>query len=208
MGMRDKIITGAGELFFRVGFSKVRMEEIAEYLGISKKTIYNHFDTKESLFDESILVSVTRIIDELQRITEDPELSFPQKLAQVLEEAYRVVGMKDPAFFRDLNRHNQGLDGRPLVILQEKTLSIILSLIRQAEGQGIISSPIPAERLAQVFQNIVEGLTSQKPDLEGSVDRVRVLKDSLEAILSGILTSKGHEILDASFLQTDLEIGS
>jgi len=59
--MKNRIIQGAAELFTRFGYAKVRMEEISERLGISKKTIYNHFANKETLFNEMIEAMVGRI---------------------------------------------------------------------------------------------------------------------------------------------------
>ena len=47
--MRDKIIKSAEERFFKDGYRKVTMDEIASDLGISKKTLYKYFSGKESI---------------------------------------------------------------------------------------------------------------------------------------------------------------
>ena len=49
--MRDKIIEIAGEMFLNLGFKSVTMDDIASSLGVSKKTIYNHFSNKTELVD-------------------------------------------------------------------------------------------------------------------------------------------------------------
>jgi len=52
--MKERIIDGASKLFSKKGYSGVRVEDIAEFVRISKKTIYNHFPNKFSLIEAAI----------------------------------------------------------------------------------------------------------------------------------------------------------
>ncbi len=45
-----KILESARKFFFRYGFKKTSMDEIAEDAGISKGSLYNYFKNKEDLF--------------------------------------------------------------------------------------------------------------------------------------------------------------
>lgn len=49
--MKHKIITAATELFITLGFKSVTMDDIANEMGISKKTIYVHFENKTKLVE-------------------------------------------------------------------------------------------------------------------------------------------------------------
>ncbi|WP_040279314.1 TetR/AcrR family transcriptional regulator [Psychroserpens damuponensis] len=49
--MREKIIHKSGELFLNLGFKSVTMDDIANEMGISKKTIYVHFPNKTKLVE-------------------------------------------------------------------------------------------------------------------------------------------------------------
>lgn len=51
--MKDKIISKATELFLKLGFKSVTMDDIANEMCISKKTIYKFFCNKELLIAES-----------------------------------------------------------------------------------------------------------------------------------------------------------
>jgi hypothetical protein len=51
--MKDKIISKATELFLKLGFKSVTMDDIANEMCISKKTIYKFFCNKEILITES-----------------------------------------------------------------------------------------------------------------------------------------------------------
>ena len=51
--MKEKIIAKATDLFLKLGFKSVTMDDIACEMGISKKTIYKFFINKELLIEES-----------------------------------------------------------------------------------------------------------------------------------------------------------
>lgn len=51
--MKEKIIKKAGELFLKLGFKSITMDDIAGEMCISKKTIYKYFCNKEILVEES-----------------------------------------------------------------------------------------------------------------------------------------------------------
>lgn len=51
--MKEKIIKKAGELFLKLGFKSITMDDIACEMCISKKTIYKYFCNKELLVEES-----------------------------------------------------------------------------------------------------------------------------------------------------------
>lgn len=54
--MKEKIIAKAGEMFLKLGFKSITMDDIAGEMCISKKTIYKYFCNKEILIEESVLL--------------------------------------------------------------------------------------------------------------------------------------------------------
>lgn len=53
--MRDRILTMATDMFLNYGFKSVTMDDLANKMGISKKTIYTHFENKTKLVEESTM---------------------------------------------------------------------------------------------------------------------------------------------------------
>ena len=49
--MKEKIVHNAAEMFLNFGFKCVTMDDIAVNTGISKKTIYAHFNNKLELVE-------------------------------------------------------------------------------------------------------------------------------------------------------------
>ncbi|MGG9971128.1 TetR/AcrR family transcriptional regulator [Ferruginibacter sp. SUN002] len=54
MEVKDRIIQGSFELFMRYGFRSVSMDDIAGKMGMSKKTLYQHFADKDQLVEAAL----------------------------------------------------------------------------------------------------------------------------------------------------------
>ncbi|MEC3905901.1 TetR/AcrR family transcriptional regulator [Tamlana sp. 2201CG12-4] len=66
--MREKILLGASDLFLNYGFKSVTMDDIANSLGISKKTIYQHFDNKTKLVEATSMYLFELISEGINQI--------------------------------------------------------------------------------------------------------------------------------------------
>jgi AcrR family transcriptional regulator len=69
--MKSRILEKGTELFFRYGVKTVTMDTIASDLGISKKTIYQHFPDKDSMVYEVVKNFIEQDLakwDELDRL--------------------------------------------------------------------------------------------------------------------------------------------
>ena len=54
--MKEKIINKASDMFLKLGFKSVTMDDIAGEMCISKKTIYKYFSNKELLIEETTTI--------------------------------------------------------------------------------------------------------------------------------------------------------
>lgn len=59
--MRDKILLNAIDMFLNYGFKSVTMDDLANKIGISKKTIYIHFDNKTKLVEATTMYLFNQI---------------------------------------------------------------------------------------------------------------------------------------------------
>src|SRR5881396_1955129 len=71
---KDRILQHAREKFFTSGFSKVTMDELSADLGISKKTMYQCFHSKDELIDSVIewqIIAMKSKVVEIMRSSTD-----------------------------------------------------------------------------------------------------------------------------------------
>ena len=73
--MKDKILEKATELFLNLGFKSVTMDDLANEMGISKKTIYAHYENKTKLVTESTMYLfnvISQGIDQISSLKKNP----------------------------------------------------------------------------------------------------------------------------------------
>jgi TetR/AcrR family transcriptional regulator, regulator of autoinduction and epiphytic fitness len=78
---REAILEAAAGVFAAQGYDAASMDHIAELSGASKRTVYNHFSSKEVLFREV----VDRFLEQSQELKEipyDPGRSLASQLAR------------------------------------------------------------------------------------------------------------------------------
>src|SRR6266536_2863827 len=91
---RQRIVDAARVHFFSNGFRSVTMDDLAEELGISKKTLYAHFPGK--LIIEILLAMVQSIMNppKMEELGMMPKEGFAGILKIVLEGALTSKGRK------------------------------------------------------------------------------------------------------------------
>ncbi len=82
--MKQKIANKAKEMFLRFGFSKITLSEVSTEMGISKKTIYNHFESKDDLLYYIIDQSRIQFDNEIHEIEANADQSFREMVMQIL----------------------------------------------------------------------------------------------------------------------------
>ena len=195
MDMKERILDGALELFSRYGQSRVRMEEIAAYLNISKKTIYNHFKNKTALYHEVMHFYAVRLVENLQRFAEDTETGFATKLNNLLTYGYREIGRKDSPFFEDLGQLNPHLEASPMQFIRSNMVGIINTYVEDAKKEGIIRKDMDTKGVTYVFLNITSGIISWELTDQLPISRVEILKLTIKITLEGLLTDRGKDVL-------------
>jgi TetR/AcrR family transcriptional regulator, regulator of autoinduction and epiphytic fitness len=78
---REEIMDAAAQVFVSAGYESANMDRIAELAGASKRTVYNHFQSKDDLF-RAVIGRFLRQSHELKRITYDPKRSLSSQLNQ------------------------------------------------------------------------------------------------------------------------------
>jgi AcrR family transcriptional regulator len=79
----EQIRNAAFELFFKYGFQKVSVNEIAHKAKVSPATIYNYFRTKEQLYTDTLMDWMDKQLAECEDIL-DSGLSFPEKTKGIM----------------------------------------------------------------------------------------------------------------------------
>lgn len=102
--MKEKIIKKATDMFLKLGFKSVTMDDIAGEMCISKKTIYKYFCNKEVLIEEGTAVVKKKIHDMMDEIVSKNYNAIEEnfEMRKMFKEMFQTVD-HSPAF--QLKKH-------------------------------------------------------------------------------------------------------
>lgn len=194
---KERILEAATLIIRDHGPEGLTVEAAADLAGVSRKTIYNHFDNKYALIDGAAAAWTARMLAMLQEVADDDSLPFVPKLNAIVERAYselkkggRMITERPMAASPDLPGFKSALQSRLLTFIEE--------IVQDAIDEGLVKPEFTARRLTFAILNVVAGLTVIDGIEDESFSRIDLLKDSLKAFVGGILTASGAEAMRGS----------
>ncbi|MTD59634.1 TetR family transcriptional regulator [Amycolatopsis sp. RM579] len=86
--MRQQLSDTAARMFIEHGFDAVRVADVAEACGVSEKTVYNYFPSKEAL----VMDQLDTMADALRTRLADPALSPVAAMVKILDDELHNLG--------------------------------------------------------------------------------------------------------------------
>jgi AcrR family transcriptional regulator len=136
MELRDRIVEEASVLFFRNGVKSMTMSDIANELGISKRTLYEVFQDKEELLEECINAhtrNIDRKMEELIQCSENVVDALMQIYSKHLHQAHEV----NKSVLHDLKKYYAPIY-KKIESNQRKRNCIFIPLMEKGIKQGLI----------------------------------------------------------------------
>ena len=192
--MRDKIIETSADLFLNLGFKSVTMDDIANEMGISKKTIYQHFQNKTKLVEATTLHVFHHISDGIDCIC-----ALDKNPIEEIYEIERFVryNLKDekssPQY--QLQKYYPKIYTNLKQKQFDKMLSCVTSNLERGLQQGLYRDTIDIDFISRLYFSVVVSLKDQDifPRTHFSVQKL--MDNFIDYHLRGICSSKGIESL-------------
>jgi AcrR family transcriptional regulator len=190
---RTRILDAARAHLFAYGFSAVTMDDLASELGMSKKTLYVHFSSKDAIA-EAVLDGIgTSIRAQLDAVLSHPGLTFPQKLCGVIDVVGAVLGKVSPSILRDLQRYAPHLYQKIEEVRQKNIPYVIGRLIRTGLAEGQVRSGIDPAFAAEFWLQAIRGLVQPAVLDRTQLTPRQTLEKALHLFFNGLLTPAGRK---------------
>lgn len=88
---KEHIKKAASELFQKYGYNKTTMNDIAKYSHKAKRSIYNHFENKETLYAAVVNDEIDSLKNSLLPIINQKNLNASIKCANYLSKRMKVM---------------------------------------------------------------------------------------------------------------------
>ena len=194
MDLRERIIENASALFFEKGVKSMTMSDIANELGISKRTLYEVFRDKEDLLENCINLHIARINQSIRALSEQSEDVIDTMMriyARSLEEMRTI----NHSVMYDLKKYHSRLY-KKVDQNQGENVFVLLPLLEKGVKQGLIRNDINFEIILWLVKSQFRTLMSD--DFLPS-DKY-TMKDFSKAIIlnfmRGIATDSGVKKVD------------
>ena len=168
---RDTILEAAITAFRDVGYECTSMDRIAELAGASKRTVYNHFGSKEALF-QAVVERLFEAAAGLKQVTWDPDRPIEDQLKEFVR-AKTLIAEDPPS--RCLARVVLGVFVRQPELIQEVLTrtaaeqNALVTWLGKAHEAGRLSVPNP-ELAANMFSSMARGALLWPQLLQGPID--------------------------------------
>ena len=193
MEIKERIIAKAREQFFRYGVKSVTMDDIAGELGISKKTIYQHFGDKDAIVHQLMMAEMANDKCEWNDL-DGSSNNVIEKIVKSMDIIRKAFAEINPSAFFDIKKYHP----KTWQLFQDHKQNFVMDSIRKELLQGIeegfFRADIKVEILVRMRLEQIE--IGFDPHLfpPNKFSLIEVELTLLDHYIRGILTPKGLEV--------------
>jgi AcrR family transcriptional regulator len=182
---RALIVAAASELFYRNGFAKVGIGDVAEAVAVGPSALYRHFRNKQVLLHAVVGEALSAVLARLDELSDEQTDYLPRALATMMFEhrATNVLWHRDtrhvePGVRAELRHQLRSIGNRLAELLRrqrpelESNQADLLgwAAIGIATSASFHSSELPNKQMVAVLADMIDSVIDAKiPQLEPAV---------------------------------------
>ena len=190
-GLKGKIIEMAMKAFGEKGIRAVKMDDVAVYLGISKRTLYELYDNKEQLLFEGV-----KMFHEQRQTLVKGKTKDCKNVMEILLTVYRVkveeFRQTNPLFYADLVKYPKV--SRFLHQQNQHIHTKMQKFIQRGIKEGFFREDVDEELTMHLFDALGEYVMMNQLYRRYTIEDI--FKNIIFVSLRGICTEKGVTALD------------
>ena len=191
MEEQNKIIEFSEEKFFRDGSYKTTMDEVAEEMRMSKKTIYKFFPSKEEL-----ITAVARHFMQKMRSKILPALNSNKNAIEKLEDLVSILTTASlkvtPKRIEEMQRHFPSLWSEIDNFRTKMMFENITKVINQGKSEGLFID-YPTTIIMNILVASVRNIVNPEFILNNNFSISEGARYAFRIIIGGIVTEKGKK---------------
>ncbi len=190
-----RILSGADELFCRFGIKNVTMDDISRHLGLSKKTLYQHFEDKNKMVHALVECSMSEHQEKLEEIEKKSKNAI-EEILHTMQYMSSIFSSVNPNFFYDMQRFHPDSWLLFRKFKEEKVLQQIIRNLEKGREQGLYRGDFNIKIIAKLrLEELEIGINpAHFPPDKYNLHDVNI--QLLDHFLHGISTLKGHRMIN------------
>lgn len=191
--MKERILSEAEQLFWKYGVRSVTMEDIARELGISKKTIYQHFSDKEDILYQVIELKINTDVSEIECMT----IQTPnpvEGLLMALEVMHKNKDNVSPNLLIDIKRYYPKAFTLFRKHMDQHLMKSVLENIQKGIAMELYRSDINPAILARMRAEQIELAFNNDFFPTNQYTMIDIQRELIHHFVRGMLTEKGFTV--------------
>lgn len=172
------------------------MDDIAKHLGMSKKTIYQHYTDKNAL-----VVELMRDKMENQVCVMDVCISSSNDAVHevffAVTEMQQLLSNINPMLFYDLQKYHPEAWQHYVIFREKKLFGVIYNNLKRGISEGNYRKEINPEILSWMRIGQIDTVFSQTTYPVNQFNIISIMTEITEHFLYGICTPQGHKLINA-----------
>ncbi|WP_431157331.1 TetR/AcrR family transcriptional regulator [Winogradskyella poriferorum] len=193
--MREKIIYKSTELFLNLGFKSVTMDDIANELGISKKTIYVHFPNKTKLVEAVTFHLFDTICTGIDSICENAPNPIEELYSIKMFVMKHLKNEKTSPQYQ-LKKYYPLIHAELKMKQFEKMHESVEKSLEHGVETGVFRDTIDVDFISRMYFTGMTGIKDNMFFPPESYQMEYLMESYLEYHLRAIVTEKGFKILN------------
>lgn len=186
-----RVVAVARRQFLAHGFRSVSMDDLAADLGMSKKTLYVSFPSKNALIEAVLKDKFREVETDLEQLAKEQAADVETALHQFLSCLQRHTAEIQPAFVRDVGREAPEL----FQVIEQRRRELIRryfgGLFEDGKKAGMIRSDIPAHLIIEILLGAVQAIMNPSKLMELGLTVEQGYSSIIRLILEGAMVPKG-----------------
>ena len=200
--VKNKILNGAEGLFLKYGFKSITMDDIARELGISKKTLYQFFEDKTSLVDQTVVRHICAEEAECFKICQ--QIDNPVEFMLMITDSFSDLKKQiNQSILYDLKKYFKSTWQKVNQFRIEFIYKHVLDNIVEGKLKGYYHQDLDEALTAKFYIHLVDFMMNPDYYQTDNFDFKTVHSEMMRYHLRSICTEKGMDILKQSNLYNE-----
>lgn len=199
MTTRTRILEQASKMFFENGIRAITMDDIAETLGMSKRTLYESFSNKEELLKDCIEYQYNKnvqIRQEIEAVNSDDPLEIINLHFRHVMAALNSI---HPGFLQDIQKYHSALWNDHVKSKMDQDIAYTRSIMERGIEKGLFRIEADTDILSKMIHSLMPLMLSSALFPETGYTRTEVYRQVLLTFIRGMATPEGLIRIDNKF---------
>lgn len=190
--IKQRILDAARENFFANGFSKLTMEEFAQSMGMSKKTIYKFFTSKDEIVRGITHEKMHSLHAQCERIRLNTAMPFLDRMKTTISCITSEMQKLKPQFYLDVQRTMPELWKEVENFRNQKVMEDFTLVVREGVQLGIFRTDVSAEVFVLMYATAMQNIINPEVLSHLPISVSQAYQAAVSVFFEGMMTDEGR----------------